>query len=322
MMSTELIKIEELNALEVFKEGGIDPILKAIESEVIGFIPDVTTPKGQEEIKSRAYKVSRSKTAIDALGKDLADDLNNKLKPINAERKKARDFLDSLKDRVRQPLTDMENREKERVLRLKERLSSLDIEAELDGPVQSLKGCLNYISCIDVDATWEEFQPQAEALKNSSIQKLKGAILLKEAEEKERIEAIKAQQEKELKERAEREANIKREAEERAELQRIEAARKAEADLQAVKDKAEADRLAAITAKESAIQAERQRIEAEQKAKEQEEIKRAANKEHKAKINNEVLAAFCKSLSLDEVNAKEIVIAIASGEIPHVKIQY
>ena len=68
---SELIQIENLNAIEIFKVGGIDAILKTIESEVVDFIPDISTDKGRKEIASRAYKVAQSKTAIDAAGNVL-----------------------------------------------------------------------------------------------------------------------------------------------------------------------------------------------------------------------------------------------------------
>ena len=102
---------ENINSLApaiIFQKGGIQPILDAIRDEVIGEVPDLETEKGRKQIASLAHKVSRSKTALDAMGKDLADELNAQLKPINAERKLARDTLDALRDEVRKPLNDFE----------------------------------------------------------------------------------------------------------------------------------------------------------------------------------------------------------------------
>jgi colicin import membrane protein len=107
-MSQELLVIENLNPVDVFKAGGIGPILAMIEAEVSSEVPDTTTAKGRKAIASNAYKVSQSKTLIDQMGKGLTDSLNAQLKPINAERKLARDGLNELKDKIRQPLTDWE----------------------------------------------------------------------------------------------------------------------------------------------------------------------------------------------------------------------
>ena len=110
-MSQELLVIENLNPVDVFKAGGIGPIIAMIEAEVSAEVPDTTTGKGRKAIASNAYKVSQSKTLLDKMGKGLTDSLNAQLKPINAERKLARDGLDELKDKIRQPLTDWEARE-------------------------------------------------------------------------------------------------------------------------------------------------------------------------------------------------------------------
>ena len=101
-----LSTLEAVNPLVIFKSGGMSPILDAIRAEVLSNLPDTLTDKGRKEIASIAHKVAKSKVLLDSLGKDLADDLNAKLKPINAERKIARDTLDELKSEVRQPLTE------------------------------------------------------------------------------------------------------------------------------------------------------------------------------------------------------------------------
>ena len=102
----------KLSPIAIFKKGGISPIIDAIISEVTSVVPETTTAKGRNEIASLAHKVAKSKTLLDKMGKALADDLNSKLKPINAERKQARDQLDALKISVRQPLTDWEAEQK------------------------------------------------------------------------------------------------------------------------------------------------------------------------------------------------------------------
>ena len=103
-----LSTLEQVNPLVIFKTGGMSSILSAIRSEVLRDLPDTSTDKGRKEIAANAHKVAKSKVFLDNLGKQLADDLNAKLKPINAERKLARDTLDDLKCEVRQPLTEWE----------------------------------------------------------------------------------------------------------------------------------------------------------------------------------------------------------------------
>tara|TARA_R110000737_G_scaffold345044_1_gene372951 strand:- start:328 stop:972 length:645 start_codon:yes stop_codon:yes gene_type:complete len=103
-----LTVLSEINSPEIFRKGGMQSIIDAISNEVIGNVADVSTASGRKEIAANAYRVARAKTLLDGLGKKLADDLNEQLKPINAERKLARDSLEELKKQVRQPLTDWE----------------------------------------------------------------------------------------------------------------------------------------------------------------------------------------------------------------------
>jgi len=58
---------EKVTALEVYQtENGLDPWIAKIRKEVESFVPDVTTKKGRDAIASIAYKVAKSKTALNA----------------------------------------------------------------------------------------------------------------------------------------------------------------------------------------------------------------------------------------------------------------
>ena len=75
-MSNELVVPSKENALEVYqKQNGLDPFLEQIKKEIDSFVPDVTTKKGRDAIASMAYKVAKSKTALDDVGKELVADL-------------------------------------------------------------------------------------------------------------------------------------------------------------------------------------------------------------------------------------------------------
>lgn len=127
-MKTKDITIATLNTLpaaEIFKSGGMRSILDAIKTEASSEVGSVESAQGRKDIASMAHKVSKSKALLDKLGKALADDLNSQLKPINAERKLARDELDELRDTIRQPLSDWEYEEKARV-------AAIALKAEID----------------------------------------------------------------------------------------------------------------------------------------------------------------------------------------------
>ncbi|HID7917402.1 TPA: hypothetical protein ACXIEW_002580 [Pseudomonas aeruginosa] len=73
---TQLVEVPaKETALQVYSAAnGLDPFLAKIREEIDGFVPDVTTRKGREAIASIAYKVARSKTALDNVGKELVVD--------------------------------------------------------------------------------------------------------------------------------------------------------------------------------------------------------------------------------------------------------
>ncbi|MEG0861812.1 MAG: hypothetical protein RSG79_19630, partial [Pseudomonas sp.] len=118
-------------ALQVYQViNGLDPYLKKIRDEIDAFVPDITTRKGREAIASIAYKVARSKTALDNVGKDLVADLKEIPKKIDAERKRMRDTLDAWQEEVRQPLNKWQAAEDARVDRHNTAIAHIKLNAE------------------------------------------------------------------------------------------------------------------------------------------------------------------------------------------------
>src|SRR3546814_249076 len=109
---SNLLPIDQINAVDVFTSGGLDSLLGRIRAEVSNVIADVSTDAGRKFVASQAYKVARSKTAIDDAGKELVAGWKKQSAVVDAERKRARDTLDALRDEVRKPLTEWEESEK------------------------------------------------------------------------------------------------------------------------------------------------------------------------------------------------------------------
>lgn len=120
-------------------------------------------------------------------------------------------------------------------------------------------------------------------------------------------------EEKALREKQEAEVRAKR-----AEEEKIAAEQKSRVEAMLALDKAERD-------KQAAIEEERAKVAAAAKAEADANVAREANTKHRAKVNNEALQAI--QLIVDAVPAgddavKAIIVAIAKGEVPHVKISY
>jgi hypothetical protein len=105
------VAIDPVRLQAVFAaDNGLAPIIDAIELKAQETSPDVRTVKGRADIRALAHKVTRSKTYLDGLGKDIVAELKELPKRIDANRKILRDRLDILAEETRQSLTDYEAR--------------------------------------------------------------------------------------------------------------------------------------------------------------------------------------------------------------------
>jgi len=361
-MTTDVILYEEKQIADVFKHGGADDILAQIKDRVKSIVTDVTTPKGRKEIASLAHKIATSKTALDNKGKELKEEHKKICDVIDAERKKIRDELDLLKEEFRKPLTDFENREKERVESHNNAINEIKNGCNFDVNDPEIEIIDARIVKIDsiLNRQWDEFLDQAKQSHELVLSKLTMMRDDRKKRDDERAELERLRKEKEDRERLEREEALKkeaadkarREAEEKAEREKQEAAAKAKEEHERIERekleaeqralKAEADRVAAEEKaandaklakeqaereKQEAIELERKRIEDEKKAQLDIIAKRESDLKHKKSINNEAKKAMYEILKAGdgiafEDAAQMIIEAIAKGKIPHVKISY
>jgi hypothetical protein len=284
---SQLIAIEKLNPIEVFTDAGLDEIINRIEKEAKSFVIDMTTEQGRDELNKLSKKVNRSKTLLDDMGKSLTEDLKKKSGIIDAKRRMMRDRLDKIKDEIRQPLTDYENAEKQRTDYLQGRLNEINVYM-ID---QSL--CLSFTqedfhSHIEkvsaIDlSNWQEFTQAATASKEKALKFLQLQLEQRIIRDKEYEEFQRLREKEEAQKQKEREEKIAADA----------------------------------------AQAERDRIAAEKEREDAETARREADRSHKAKVNNDILAALIGlPVCISEEQGKEIITAIAKGLIPNLKITY
>lgn len=313
------------NALAVFTTAnGLDPYLTKIREEIDGFTPDTSTKKGRDAIASIAYKVARSKTALDNVGKELVAELKDVPKKIDAERKRVRDTLDGWQEEVRRPLNEWQAAEDARIDRHNDGIEWFRLRADENSDLSSdeLVHSIEEVESYVIDESWQEFEAEAHRIKARALASLKASLekrvkadsdaaefarLQREAEaraEADRIaeaqrvavEAERQRAEKERREQQEESDRLIRKAELEREQSRIDQeqaelrSKQAERDRIAVVEQAERDRIAAVE------RSEQQRIQAEKLAEQErlaanERQKRAEEKARQDEIDRQQRAA-------------------------------
>ena len=308
-----LVSIPKMDVTRAFTEpGALTPLIKALALKLEEFVPDLTTAKGRAEVVSLAYKVTRTKTYLDAIGKDVVAEMKKLPAQVDANRKEIRDSLDSLAEKVRLPLTMREAEE----ARLKAAKEAEEAAAALAAKIlQDHEAGLLENELFDLRAESKRAQAEKERLEREER-------IRTESAERARLEAEGAAARREQESRA---------AADRAEKQLKEAVEKAlrdeAASAQRVKD-AEADTIrareeAARSAENARLAEVRRREEADRKEAEAKDA-RERDVEHRRTFNREAMASLIAECGapLSQSDAQSIIAAIASGRVSHVSISY
>ena len=327
---TALVEIQTKDALAVFTtKDAIEPILARVKREIDKHVPDVSTAAGRDAVRSLAHTVTKSKTALLAVGKKLAAEQKEIPNKIDATRRRIEDQLDQWRDEFRQPLTAWEDNEKDRVNHHKATIASIAGLGELakarDVTASRLHDALTEVEGVRVTDTCEEFVADYATTKLAAIEALRPALAAKEKQEADHAELERLRAKEAERVEAERIERIKKEA---ADAARLEAENDARVERERV---ANAARLALAEHSAAVAALERKAVEAAATAKRElddklqaekaEEAKRAADKEHRAKINRSALAALVDG-GIPESTAKTVIKLIATGAVPNIQIMY
>jgi hypothetical protein len=361
MTTTSIIPHEPAAIQLLFQNGAlrIDPLIERIEAEVRSHVADLTTKKGRDAIASLAFKVSKSKTALDTAGKALTETQKAEIKVVDDARKKIRDRFDALRDEARKPLTDWEKAEADKEARQTQLMVNLRNHGAnaWDDPAE-IQQIADFIKNINLDGFEGAALDMANESREHTLKELRtmyAAAVQRDAAAAELAalsEAWALRDAKDLaaqveRDRVEQERN-EAEAAESAERDRIETERKVEAARVAAKAQAdewakeaeaervrvaEADKLAAVEAAQAEAQAlhERERKDAADKIKDaadlaeqqrQYDADAQAAREANVAHRETVHAAITAALAAMPGNASpaQIATALMDGKIPHTKV--
>ena len=332
----DLIPLHAQPLAAVFNDpDAMNKVLAQIQRVALAETADPATEDGRASIKSLAYKVSRSKTALEDVGKPLADAARLDYDKINAIRKTSKEFLDALRDDIRKPVNDWEAVEGSRVDALEVRLAGIVARAlDRAAGTDAIGIAITAAMAIEIDDSWQEFEGDASEKKDDLL-----VCLRREMAEARLIESAAAELETLRAEKLEREAVDLERAREAAIVERekiaAENARKqatiaAESALEREKDRAarevqDAENRTAAAKRMAADAArhERERMEAEQEADEAERHEREANDAHRHDRQETIFQALTRApVKLSEGDATRVVGAVADKLIPFLFIKY
>lgn len=319
-INQELIVIKPESRLDVFtKEGGIEPFIKLVRDQVKDFVGDVTTEDGRSEIKSLAAKIGRSKTYLEKVGKELADEQKKIPKLIDAARGKAWDQLEALQKQIRRPVTEYETVEKARVEKHAERIGALSSYIIHEAAsAEALRLELANIEKIEVNTeACEEFADEYRHAKGAALEKISAAIMRRDIYESEQAELAKLRKLQAEQVEKERAAAASAEAIHLAQEAADKRVRDAEAETARVTQEAEREANRRIEEARKADQEREDEIAREKAAQD----KREASKRHCGAINRKAMAALVDG-GISEDIAKVVVTMIAQGKVPSVAISY
>lgn len=234
-----LITVDNEPLIDIFTkkdESGAPAIQKYIDKikeHTEDFYADVETRQGREDITSMAYKVSRSKTYLDDKGKEIAAEMKEIPKKIDATRRDMREQLDNIRDNLRAPLVAYQEREAEKKERNEGLLNQISQAKQFcamhwdTGPIEVLNEKMSFIKAIpDESDDFAEYAERIKEEKRTGLVIVENAILRREKADQQaaeiarlqKIEAEKAAKEREEAQAAEK-ARIAKEREERAALE-------------------------------------------------------------------------------------------------------
>ena len=201
-----LVTVEPSKVQTVFTSvGQLDPLIDAIAQHVREHQADVSTAKGRDAVRALAFKVARTKTYLDDLGKNLVAAMKELPKKVDANRLAMRTRLDALRDEARAPLDAWEAEQARLAAKVKAQEEAAALVLRIEGDHE-----LALLMDAAFDRQAEDRKRQAEQARLDREEQIR-----KEAADRARLEA-------ETRAKLEQEAAMRREMEAKLALERSE----------------------------------------------------------------------------------------------------
>ena len=283
-----------VNLQKLFTPEGMDLMIAEIQKEVADFSADISTKKGRAEIISMAAKVAKCKSPIKNLASELKEESRRLIDGVNAQWNRYESAMDTLRDEIRKPVDEIEEREAAQLKACQDRLSQIESLKDCGSTPQAWSsvimnceiGITNVKDFLE-NFEWGQFKFKAETAANEVLEilNLRCAHAKEQKVKDDELDKLR----KEAAERAQKdhEAAIAAEAAEKAKLA---AEMEAEKKAKAIREAAEAEQARVeaekLKAEEEKRLAEQAKINAEKRAQEAERLaaEQAAENEKQNRI--------------------------------------
>lgn len=306
---------DDLTPLSVIEDRTkAEGLFAKVRAEIDAHVPDLTTERGRKAIKSLAFKVTKTKTAVDDARKKLTEDARKQVDAANAAGRVIWDRLEDLAAEARKPLTEWEQAEKDRVAAVAAGMRSIEEAGvvSVDDTAETVAVRLAALKCLTFDAAvFGDSLERAQYQRDAAVAYLTGTEVRLRQEEADRAELARLRQE-----------SAARDEQDRLAREAVELKAKEEADAQAEKDRAaEVERLAQERAAQTIAKAEDDRKAEEQRLAD-EATARENDRAHRAKIMGSIKVAIMAAGGIDNDAATKIVLAIAKRTVPNIHIDF
>lgn len=335
-MKPAIVENEATTAIVEFSQFESD--LAEYKAKYDGVVYDFTDKKQEKRARSDRLAIGKTISKLDSVHKDIKAPLLEQVKLLDGERKRIKDALTDVQDGIKQQIAEHEAKMQAIEDALLARVQELVEFAIFPAAPTSAEIAerIHALSAIEVDETFSHRESDAEQAKGATLEKLATMLVDTKKQEAQQAENDRLKAELAAKEQQERDERIAREAaaeSERkaqaaelreqqakadAEIAKVAAAKAAEDAAERVK---EAEQRAADAQAQAQADAERRQQEEAQRLAE-EQAAREADKEHRQSVNRAALDALVGLAGLTEEQGKAVVIAIANGLIPSVRINY
>ena len=307
---------------------------------------DISTAAARDRIKSKAQSIRTRKAAVDRTRKGLTEHWRNQTAAVNAVGKELEAEYEALIETVRKPVTEWEAAEAARVAEADRILMTLEAaktitfgmtSADVQERLDRIRGMNLNPDVLGVriematDLRDDAVAALTKAVADLKANEARDAELaeLRAEQERQRIAAQQAEQERIAKEAAEAAAKAEAERLERAKAEAADQAKRA-AEEQARREQEERDRAAqaeidAANARaaeaERAAKAEQDRI-AREEAAAADKARREADIAHRQQVIQTAADALVGIPGMTQKMAKSVLHEIAAGNVPAVRITF